>query len=321
MAKIRINRDYGVAPNSLIDDERISLKAKGLYISIQNKPDDWNFSAIWLAGKSKDGKASIQSALQELEKFGWLERIKKRDEKWQWDIEYILHSSPTVTENQTPSVTENQTRHRDRFPVDGKSANNIKYKKQNTVINNSNELLMQKENFCTEEEEKDFEKNSETESEDSFFRDPEINSGWHDSENQEQKPKEKSSAKKEKTKHSDCAPTASFTGIRNLEATGTPKRTSNDIAERRAKILTFLRNAVGVSRFKDINEWTEWWRMEKLAEKLGKEEFLHRMQSILEDDFKAKNCNRLSYLRKEIECFIHSPKVPKKSSKFSTWTA
>lgn len=47
--------------------------------------------------------------------------------------------------------------------------------------------------------------------------------------------------------------------------------------------------------------------MEKLIEEIGKDDFLRRMQDVLSDPFKAKNSNKLSYLRKEIESYIHTP--------------
>nr|DAR72274.1 MAG TPA: hypothetical protein [Caudoviricetes sp.] len=52
----------------------------------------------------------------------------------------------------------------------------------------------------------------------------------------------------------------------------------------------------------------------RLAEKIGKDVFVFRIYKILEDEFKAKNCNKLSYLRKEISAFIHSPMVQPKST-------
>ena len=77
--------------------------------------------------------------------------------------------------------------------------------------------------------------------------------------------------------------------------------------EARAKMLKFLKQSIGCDKFKDYNEWTEVGRILRIAEKLGKEQFLYRLEKILEDPFKAKNSNKLSYLRKEIEAFIHSP--------------
>lgn len=74
-----------------------------------------------------------------------------------------------------------------------------------------------------------------------------------------------------------------------------------------ADFLWVLRKSVGVDKFKDYKEWTEAWLTLKLYEKLWEEEFLKRLKWVLSDQFKAKNCNKLEYLRREIESFIHSP--------------
>ena len=91
---------------------------------------------------------------------------------------------------------------------------------------------------------------------------------------------------------------------------------TTELDEKKAKMLAFLKNTVGCDKFKDYSEWQEAGRFLRLAEKLGKEQFLYRLEKILEDPFKAKNSNKLSYLRKEIEAFIHSP-IISKTEKYS----
>lgn len=68
MAKITIKTRYGTAPNCLLVDPGISMKAKGLYVYIQSKPDDWDFSGDRIAkNETSDGRASIYAGLDELE--------------------------------------------------------------------------------------------------------------------------------------------------------------------------------------------------------------------------------------------------------------
>ena len=92
-----------------------------------------------------------------------------------------------------------------------------------------------------------------------------------------------------------------------INISGRPKSTQEIINEKRANLISFFRKVVGVDKFKDFSEWAEARRMEKLIEKIGKDDFLRRMKEVLRDPFKAKNCNKLSYLRKEIESYIHTP--------------
>jgi len=100
MAKITIESNYWVTPNEILNSKELSLKAKWLYWLIQSKPEWWDFSANWLASQCSEWYESIQSWLRELEKVWLLERIKKHNEKWHRDMEYVLHSSINpLTEN------------------------------------------------------------------------------------------------------------------------------------------------------------------------------------------------------------------------------
>lgn len=71
----------------------------------------------------------------------------------------------------------------------------------------------------------------------------------------------------------------------------------------------FLRQAVGVTEFKDSKERWYVTHCYNLMKKIGKEDFQNRLQEILSDPFKAKNCNKLAYLYWEMKSYIHSPVV------------
>ncbi len=76
MSKTKINGNFGVAPNELLNDSSISLKAKGLYVFIQSKPEDWVFSLDRIAYQNKDGKDSVRNAIYELVEAGYLTKEK-----------------------------------------------------------------------------------------------------------------------------------------------------------------------------------------------------------------------------------------------------
>lgn len=81
MAKLRVTQSFGITPNSVLNDERLSFKAKGLYGFIQSKPDGWAFSAERIATKAKDGYDSVCAGLRELEACGYLFRTKTKNER------------------------------------------------------------------------------------------------------------------------------------------------------------------------------------------------------------------------------------------------
>lgn len=78
-------------------------------------PDDWNYSISGLVKLSKDGKDSVMSALTELEKFGYLTRIRMTNEKGQFNgIEYNIFEEPQAdnafaeNQNSANQKAENQ---------------------------------------------------------------------------------------------------------------------------------------------------------------------------------------------------------------------
>lgn len=56
------------------------MKAKGIYVWLQQKQDNYAFSVESLVQYSKDGKASIKQGMNELENCGLLVRTKFKNE-------------------------------------------------------------------------------------------------------------------------------------------------------------------------------------------------------------------------------------------------
>lgn len=101
MSIMRVHKtsNFTVMSNYHFKEKKMSLKAKGLLSLMLSLPDDWDYSVAGLATLSKDGKDSIMSALQELEKFGYLTRVRMTNEKGQFTgIEYNIYEQPQ-TEN------------------------------------------------------------------------------------------------------------------------------------------------------------------------------------------------------------------------------
>lgn len=96
--------------NHHFKERDMSLKAKGMLSLMLSLRDDWNYNISGLTKLSKDGKDSVMSALQELEKFGYLSRQQLVNDKGQFSgVEYHIYEEPqlkkTVAENPT-SVKE-----------------------------------------------------------------------------------------------------------------------------------------------------------------------------------------------------------------------
>lgn len=97
MSIIRVNKtkNYTVLSNHHFKEKKMSLKAKGLLSLMLSLPDDWNYSIAGLVSLSKDGKDSVMAALAELEKFGFLTRLRTTNSKGQFSgVEYNIYEEP-----------------------------------------------------------------------------------------------------------------------------------------------------------------------------------------------------------------------------------
>jgi len=70
---------YGYVANSIINDKKLSFNAKGIYLYILSKPDDWDFSQKRISEASITSEYSVRTALKELEDATLLERYKQQN--------------------------------------------------------------------------------------------------------------------------------------------------------------------------------------------------------------------------------------------------
>lgn len=97
MSVFRIHKtnNYTVMANFHFKEKEMSLKAKGLLSLMLSLRDDWSYSISGLTKLSRDGKDSVMSALQELEKFGYLTRTQLVNNKGQFSgVEYHIYEQP-----------------------------------------------------------------------------------------------------------------------------------------------------------------------------------------------------------------------------------
>ncbi|MGN0180812.1 MAG: helix-turn-helix domain-containing protein [Candidatus Ornithomonoglobus sp.] len=88
--------NYTVIANDCIRDPEISLKAKGLHTLMMSLPDDWNYSVKGLKSICKESDRSIETALAELKKFGYLtvEKLPPRPGQPKIGYVYTIYEVP-----------------------------------------------------------------------------------------------------------------------------------------------------------------------------------------------------------------------------------
>lgn len=101
MGKLHITSTYGVVPNHVLADKRLSFKAKGLFAYLQSKPDGWDFAVDRISRDSNNKRDSVRAGLKELENAGFLTRKAVRGHGPSFEgYDYIL-SENLSTENQS----------------------------------------------------------------------------------------------------------------------------------------------------------------------------------------------------------------------------
>lgn len=93
--RIKKTKDYTVMTNHHLRNTQLSLKAKGLLSLMLSLPENWDYTTKGLAHICKDGVDSICSAIQELEKNGYIIRQRVRNAKGQLTtVEYTILEQP-----------------------------------------------------------------------------------------------------------------------------------------------------------------------------------------------------------------------------------
>lgn len=108
MNKITVvkNTNYTVISNVILRDKRLSLKAKGLLITVLGLPDDWDFTIRGIVTTLKEGRDSITAAIAELVEFNYCSRTEERDETGKFiGIDYTFYEAPILSALEP--ITEN----------------------------------------------------------------------------------------------------------------------------------------------------------------------------------------------------------------------
>lgn len=113
MARIKKLRQKGftIVDNTVIEDTELSWKAKGVFLYLWSKSDDWQFYEVEVTKHAKDGRDSLRSALKELETRGYLKRTRNRNDKGQvTNADWILSEKPMLKNStQENPIQENDT--------------------------------------------------------------------------------------------------------------------------------------------------------------------------------------------------------------------
>ena len=101
------DKNYSVINNTVLRDERLSWRARGIAAFLLTQPDNWTINSDYIWKKGIEGRDAVRNALKELEEANYIHRRKQQDKEGKWTTELALTEVPT-TEYQKPTP-ENQS--------------------------------------------------------------------------------------------------------------------------------------------------------------------------------------------------------------------
>ncbi|MEC0241693.1 hypothetical protein P4H66_17915 [Paenibacillus dokdonensis] len=96
--------------NSMLQDERLSFKARGLLAYMLSKPDHFRFYLDELIKHTTEKKDSIRTGMKELEQLGYVHRYPVKNERGKimsWELD--IYESPSLRPESGFPVVENPT--------------------------------------------------------------------------------------------------------------------------------------------------------------------------------------------------------------------
>lgn len=127
----------------IFENDGLSLKAKGLLGYLLSRPDNWTICMADLVNRTKDGKASVRSAMEELENCGYVTKVQLRDGNLFNGYEYTVHELPlkpvnsTVDRKMENHNSVNQKKENQKSDTNNNDFNNKEYNESVAPAQNS----------------------------------------------------------------------------------------------------------------------------------------------------------------------------------------
>jgi hypothetical protein len=108
---VKRENPYAQIDKTVLNDTRLSWKAKGLLAFLLSKPDTWEINIKNLIKQAKDGKEAVYSGINELITFGYIVRTESRNKGRFAQIVYLIYERPQLVSdtNSTGFIEESGT--------------------------------------------------------------------------------------------------------------------------------------------------------------------------------------------------------------------
>lgn len=129
--KNKTQDNFTVVPNSVLNDEKLSWKAKGILAYFMSKPSDWVIRERDLINKATENKAAYRTGVEELVKAGYITKSQSRAERGKYsETTIIIDFSPSTDFPSTDYRTTDNQPYTNTDSTKTDSTKYISYKKE-----------------------------------------------------------------------------------------------------------------------------------------------------------------------------------------------
>ena len=101
----RPRTNFTIIQNSVLLDDRLSYRARGLLCAILARPDNWRVRADQLAKEGSEGRGAVLTALKELRTIGYLHLHRIRLDDGTFRSEQVVYDTPWIASTDSGSDT------------------------------------------------------------------------------------------------------------------------------------------------------------------------------------------------------------------------
>lgn len=145
--RVEKNKNYTVMSNYHLRDKNLSLKAKGLLSWMLSNTEDWDYSIAGIVACCKEGETTINTALKELQKYGYVVVTKHKPDESCNRIHYTYDVYETPQDIDSQDIDSLALESLALESQDIENQVQINTKARNTNITNTNkEKVLSKDN-------------------------------------------------------------------------------------------------------------------------------------------------------------------------------
>lgn len=150
---VRLENDFTIIPNEILRNKEMKSSTKNILLTMMGLPTEWDFSIAGISACVYEGRETVQKALVELEKLGYITRKRERKENGTLGaMIYTIHQFPVSESENTYKNNFSNQDVKNHKQVKPKQVSETQISTYNKIKNQNNKTV----NSASETHDSDF---------------------------------------------------------------------------------------------------------------------------------------------------------------------